>query len=499
MAEAANDATRATFCPPERRVYVLVAAILASSMGFIDGSVISIATPAIRADLNATLADAQWVSNAYLLLLSSVLLLGGAAGDRFGVRNIFGAGIAVFVLASMVCAVAPNAMFLIIARAVQGLGAAFMVPSSLAIIAKAYPREERGKAIGLWSSFSSLTTILGPVLGGLLLTWLGDWSWRLVFAINLPLGGIALFLLFARVPADQPEEGRRLDIVGGALATVGLLLMALGFTASSETSVSQSAMFVVAGLVVLGGFLFWESRTKAPMLPLGLFRGVAFSGAQGLTFALYFSLAAITFYLPMTLITGWNVTPAEVSLLLLPLGIALTVISPFAGRLSDRIGPGPMIAIGASIVALSFLLMGLTAPLHNTWFVLLPLNTLFGIGMGFVVSPLSTAVMTSVEDRDTGVASGVNNAVARVAGLFAVATMGALAALVFGRALGSFAELDVFFGAVPEAALAADAEAARIAATDAGFAAVAYVCAALSLLSAGIAWFTQERRIGKRA
>jgi EmrB/QacA subfamily drug resistance transporter len=490
--------TASTFCPGERRKYVLIAAILASSMGFIDGSVISIATPAIRADLGASLSDAQWVSNAYLLLLSSVLLLGGAAGDRFGVRNVFGFGIVLFVAASVVSALAPSPMFLIVARAVQGLGAAFMVPSSLAIIAKAYPKAKRGKAIGLWSSFSSLTTILGPVLGGLLLTWLGDWSWRLVFAINLPLGGVALALLFFLVPADKPEEGRRLDFVGGALATVGLLLMALGLTGDpQEGALSTAVLLTGAGVVVFVIFLIWEARSRSPMLPLGLFRNIGFSGAQALTFALYFSLAAVTFYLPMTTIAGWGITPAEVSIVLLPLGIALTILSPFAGTLSDRYGPGPMIALGATIVAVAFALMGLTAPMHNVWFVLLPLNALFGIGMGFVVSPLSTAVMTSVEDHDTGVASGVNNAVARVAGLFAVATMGALIAVVFSRSLGSFAEQAIFFGEKPETPLAADAESARIVATDAAFAAVAYTTAALSLLSGVIAWFTQERRLGK--
>jgi EmrB/QacA subfamily drug resistance transporter len=498
MSDTTNASAAATFCPGERRIYVLIAAILASSMGFIDGSVISIATPAIRADLGASLADAQWISNAYLLLLSSVLLIGGAAGDRYGVRNVFAIGIGVFVVASMICALAPDPLFLIISRAVQGLGAAFMVPASLAIIAKAYPREERGKAIGIWAAASSLTTILGPVLGGLVLTWLGDWSWRLVFAINLPLGGVAVLMLLLLVPADQPEAGRRLDIVGGILATIGLLLMALGLTGEPGSGLTQTVLLVGAGLAVMAGFLFWEARTRAPMMPLGLFRHIGFSGAQGLTFALYFSLAAITFYLPMTLIAGWGVTPAEVSIVMLPLGIALTLLSPIAGTWSDKVGPGPMIAAGAALVAISFALMGLTAPLHNVWLVLLPLNALFGIGMGLVVSPLSTAVMTSVADHDTGVASGVNNAVARVAGLFAVATMGGVIALVFGRALGSFAELDVFFGVAPEAALEPAAETARVAATDAAFAAVAYICAGLSLLSGVIAWFTQERRLGKR-
>jgi EmrB/QacA subfamily drug resistance transporter len=494
---AAAPADDETFCPAARRRHVLWAAILASSMGFIDGSVISIATPAIRADLGASLADAQWIANAYLLLLSSVLLVGGAAGDRFGLRRVFMAGIALFVAASITCALAPDALSLIFARAVQGLGAALMVPGSLAIIAKAYPRAERGKAIGIWAAASSLTTIFGPVLGGAVLTWFGDWSWRLVFAINLPIGGAALALLWFFVPADQPEAGRRLDLVGGALATLALLLMALGLTADSESGMLQSLLLVCGGIAVLVSFLVWEARFSAPMLPLRLFGHASFSGAQGLTFALYFSLAAITFYLPMTLIAGWGVTAAEVSVVLLPLGIALTVLSPVAGTFADRLGPGPLIAAGSALVGLSFLLMGLTASLHQLWLVLLPLTLLFGTGMGLVVSPLSTAVMTSVADDDTGVASGVNNAVARVAGLFAVATMGAVIASVFTHALGGFAELEVFFGVAPETPLDTEAEAARVAATDAAFAAVAYITAGLSALSGVIAWFTQERKIWK--
>ena len=490
-----------TFCPPEQRIYVLVAAILASSMGFIDGSVLSIATPAIRANLGASLADAQWISNAYLLFLASLLLIGGAAGDRFGLRRVFGLGIGLFVAASIVCALAPNAVFLIVARAVQGIGAAMMVPGSLAIIAKAYPREERGKAIGIWASFSSLTTILGPIIGGFVLTAFGDWSWRLVFAINLPLGGIALALLLLRVPADTPEPNRRLDLVGGVLVTIGLLALSLAFTGGDNGTPALSHLLSYAAVAValLVGFVFWESRTRDPMLPLRHFRNVAFAGAQGLTFALYFALAAVTFFLPMTMIGGWGKTAAEVSIAFLPFGVILTVLSPITGRLSDRFGPGPMIAAGAMVVAIAFILLGLAAPLQNVWIGVLPLTILMGIGMSFVVSPLSTAVMTSVADSDTGLASGVNNAVARVAGLLAIALMGGVAALSFERALGSAAELPLFFGMRPDTALPADTEALRITATNAAFAAIAYTNAALALVSAAIAWFTQERKARAKA
>jgi len=494
-----GSSSSASFCPPGNRPYVLVAAILASSMGFIDGSVLSIATPAIRADLGASLGDAQWFSNAYLLPLAAMLLIGGAAGDRFGLRLVFSLGIGIFVLASLASALAPDASWLIIARAVQGLGAALMVPGSLAIIAKAYPREQRGRAIGVWSSFSSLTTILGPVIGGLVLTGLGEGSWRLIFAINLPLGGVAIAVLLLKVPRDPPDANRRLDMVGGILVTLALLLIATGLTPAGGSSPiwSQVVGYGGAGVVLLGAFLWWEARVPQPMLPLRHFRNVAFSGAQGLTFLLYFGLGAVTFFLPMAMIGGWGRSPAEMAIALLPLGVALTVLSPLAGRLSDRFGPAPLLAGGSVVVAVAFALLGLVMRLESIWVGVLPAIALLGIGMSAVVSPLSTAVMTSVEDADTGLASGVNNAVARVAGLFAVALMGGIAAMVFEQTLGPFAELPVFFGLQPEAALRPAAESARRAASNAAFATIAYITALLALLSAAIGWLTQARRSTK--
>ena len=499
---ASEATTSDTFCPANARIYVLVAAILASAMGFIDGSVISIATPAIRADLGATFGDVQWVSNGYLLFLSSLLLIGGAAGDRYGLKRVFSLGIAVFVVASLVSAVAPTPLLLIIARGVQGAGAALMVPGSLAIIAKAYPRDRRGWAIGIWASASSLTTILGPILGGLVLSTLGDWSWRLVFAVNLPLGGLALALLWTRVPDDPPGEGRRLDVVGGVLVTLGLFAMALGLTGTGEEGVpplSHIVLWCGGGAVLLLAFLIWETRTAHPMMPLRLFGNVQFSGANALTLCLYFALGGILFYLPMTMIAGWGVSPAQVAVALLPLGIVLTLMSSWSGRLSDRVGPGPLIAGGSVLVAMSFAGMALTAPLQNVWFAVVPMMILLGIGMGFVVSPLSTAVMTALPDSDTGVASGVNNAVARVAGLLAVAILGGIVTVVFERTLGAAAELPIFFGVAPESALDPAADTARITATNAAFSAIAWVTAALSLASAAIAWLTLNRGSPRQA
>ena len=481
---------------PQSRRFVLVAAILASSMGFIDGSVISIAIPAIRSDLGATLAEAQWISNGYLLFLSALILLGGAAGDRFGLRKMFGLGIVVFVGASVICALAPTPLVLVIARAVQGMGAAFMVPGSLAIIAKAYPREERGRAIGIWAAASSLTSIAGPIIGGFLLTALGDWSWRLVFAVNLPLGIGALALLWFKVAPDRPEAGRKLDVAGAVLATLALMAIAYGLTGDGSDSVpplSHTLLWCGAGILLAGAFLFWEHRAPAPMLPLRLFANKGFSGANGLTFTLYFALGGTMFYLPMTMIGGWGETPATVSLALLPMGILLTALSSFSGKWADSFGAGPLIALGSLIVALAFAVLGLTAPMHNVWGAVMPSMALLGLGMGLVVSPLSTAVMTSVEDSETGVASGVNNAVARVAGLVAVASLGAIVAKVFEEALGSAAELPVFFG-IMATGLSAGDEAIRLAATDSAFATICYITAGLSLVSALVAWLTLERK-----
>src|SRR5690606_23969360 len=286
------------------------------------------------------------------------------------------------------CALAPDVQFLILARAVQGLGAAFMVPSSLALIAKAYPKAERGRAIGTWAAASAFTTVFGPVLGGFLLSWFGDWGWRLVFAINLPLGGLALALLLGRVPAGRPEGERRPDIPGGILATGALLLLAYGLTGEGGEAppLTRVILYGGGGVLLLGAFLFWERTTKAPMLPLRLFANPVFAGAQALTFTLYFALGAVMFYLPMTMIGGWGVSPLVVSLALMPFGLGLTVVSAAAGRLADRVGAGPPLIAGSVVVAVAFVLLGLTAPLQAVWLAVLPLMGLFGIGMGLVVS-----------------------------------------------------------------------------------------------------------------
>lgn len=488
------DAIVGSFCPQRSRRYVLFAAILASALGFIDGSVLAIAMPVLRANLGASLVEAQWISNAYALTLSALILAGGAAGDRFGLRRAFVAGIAMFVIASIACALAPNAPMLILFRAIQGIGAAVMVPGSLAIIAKAYPKNERGRAIGIWAAASALTTALGPVIGGLVLSSFGSGIWRAIFAINLPLGALAIWLLLAKVPADAPSQHRGLDLGGAALATLAFGAMAYGLTAMSasggEAGMVNLAAFVL-GLAALAAFLVWERRQREPMVDLGLFRIAAFTGANVATFFLYFALSAVLFYLPMLLIAGWGLSTAEAGFIFLPLSAAIALLSGPVGKWSDRTGPRLPIACGSFVVGIAFSGLAVLAGsgFKGFWTGVFPLMVVMGLGMALVVSPLSTAIMTAVEDKDTGAASGINNAIARLAGLMAVAALGAVASLVYAASGGGV--VGVEFGALPETNLTMATEATRLAATDRAFQAVAVISACMCFVAALAAWVSQ--------
>ena len=470
------------FCAARNRRYILVAAVLASAMGFIDGSVVSIAIPAIRESLGASLTDAQWISNAYLLTLSALILVGGAFGDRFGLSRVFGWGIAVFVVASVVCALAPTANFLIAARAVQGVGVAFMVPGSLAIISRAYPREERGRAIGIWAASSAVTMALGPVIGGLALTLGGHEMWRWIFAVNLPFGLVTLWLVFTRVTGDRTMAGRGIDLGGALLATA-----ALGVIAWSLTGVQGAAgavlVWVAAGAAILIGFLLWEWRSDHPMLPLVLFANRGFSAANLSTFFLYLALSAVLFFLPMTVITGWGITELEVTAAFVPLTIFIAAMSSRAGQMADKYGSGTMIGAGSAVVAIAYAALALVVPYQNFWVHVVPAMALMGFGMGLVVSPLSVAVMGAAPDAQSGAASGVNNAVARLAGLVAVAGLGSVAAVAYASGGGTLS-----FGAASQAA-------GHTAAMNGAFATVAWITAALSALAAALAWFGIPRPV----
>ncbi len=476
------DTAFQAYCPQRRRRLVLIAAILASAMGFIDGTVVSIAIPAIRSSLGASLTEAQWINNAYMLALSALILVGGAAGDKYGLRRLFSVGIALFVLASIACAVAPGPQFLIGARALQGIGAAIMVPGSLAIISKTYPQEERARAIGIWAASSALTTAIGPVLGGALLSTGQDEIWRLIFAINLPVGAIALYMLLARVPDDAPVSDVSLDRHGAVLATLSLGLIAWALTGpEGEEGLAGAGHILLYGLpgaLLFVVFLLWEQRADHPMMPLRLFAIGEFSAANAVTFLLYFSLSAVFFYLPMALITGWDLPEVQVSVLYLPITVAIAAGSNLMGRLINRTGPAPLIGGGCALVAVAYASLAFGFDWQNFWGHLLPSMCLMGIGMMMVVTPLSASVMGSAPSEDAGAASGINNAVSRVAGLVAVAAMGGVAAATYHYAGGPAG-----FGQPFEADTSLHQEA-----TDRAFATVAWITAALCAVASVLAF-----------
>jgi len=477
-----------TFCPVPQRKFVLISAILASALAFIDGSVVSIATPAIRESLDASLIDAQWISNGYMLTLSALILLGGTVGDRFGLKRVFSVGIGVFVGMSILCALAWSAQSLIVFRALQGVGAAFMIPGSLAIISKAYPKNERGRAIGTWAAASAITTAAGPVIAGLVLSLGSPDIWRWIFAVNLPLGGLALWMLTTKVPQDKPSQKKTLDFAGAVLAIVFLGALAWGLTGSGGEgglpTPGRLAFWLLVSLAAFVAFIAVEARVQNPVMPLHVFANKRFDAANLATFCLYFALSAVLFYLPMTLIGGWGLSETEVGLTLVPLAIAIALFSGPVGALADRTGPGILIAIGAAMVALAYGILAAGMNFNSFWFHILPSIIFMAFGMALVVAPLSSAVMGSIDDADTGTASGVNNAVSRVAGLVAVAAMGGLAAWRYGM-----------FGSAGDFGLPFDGEeqALHQQASNAAMAAVAWFSAGMSAVAALLALFGLPR------
>lgn len=415
------------FCAPKDRQAVLWAAILASSMGFIDSSVTSIALPAMRSALGATLVQAQWMNASYLLALSALVLVGGAAGDRFGIARVFSIGIGLFVLGSLACAAAADPAQMIAARAAKGVGAALMVPGSMAMVARAWPGPDQGRALGLWAAASTLTTALGPVLGGIVVTFGGEHGWRLVFALNLPLGLVALWLIRHRTPGDLGRPGLPIDWIGAALASAGL-----GLFAWAMTDDTADAMIWALVLAILSGFVLWEARTRSPMINLALFRNRTLALTNLVTLSLYFALIGVMFYLPMTAISAWGISAFEVTAAFLPISLLIAALSAPAGRWADRWGTGALMATGSGLVALAYAGLWAFADGTDFWGRILPCMALAGVGLGLAVAPLTAAAMQGADETDKGAASGINNAVARVAGLMAVALLGRLAAASYG-------------------------------------------------------------------
>ena len=427
------DAECSEPCAERSRPYVLAATILASAMAFIDGSIVSIALPAIQSDLDASFAALQWVVNGYALLLGGLILIGGSAGDRFGRRKVFLAGLFVFALASLLCALAPSIEALIVARCLKGIGAALLVPQSLAIIAASFPKDVRGRAIGIWAGASAITTALGPPLGGILID---AFDWRAVFWINLPLSAVAVWLTLAHVPESRDETtSGPLDWGGGILAIVafGALTVSLTLIGDDWRALPWPAALIAVGIAGLVLFVRTEARVTAPLMPLSLFDDRVFTGANVMTLFLYGALSGALFLLPFELIERRALSATQVGLVLLPFGVIIGTLSRVAGAWADRIGPRVPLAAGSLLTSAAA--AALAVSFDNLWLgVVVPVGVM-ALGMAMVVAPLSTAVMNAAPDRQAGAASGVNNAASRLAGLFAVAIVGATASVVFGSEL----------------------------------------------------------------
>lgn len=419
-----------TPCAKSRGRWILAATILASSMAFIDSTVVNVALPALQSNLNATAVDVQWVVEAYSLLLSAFLLVGGSLGDHYGRRKIFLIGVALFAMASAACGFAVTVGQLIAARVFQGLGAALLTPGSLAIISNSFADEDRGRAIGTWSAFSAVTTGIGPLLGGWLIEHV---SWRAVFFINLPIALAVIFISIVHVRENSDRDKDRVDWLGSILAALGLGALVYGLIESSRLGFGNRVVTasLIAGGALLIVFLFVEARLPHPMLPLNLFASRIFTGTNLLTFLLYAALSGTLFFLPLNLIQVQHYSATAAGAALLPFIVIMSLLSRWSGGLIMRYGPKLPLVIGPLIAASGYALFMLTTIGGNYWSNFLPAIAAVGLGMTISVAPLTTAVMNSVPQNRAGIASGVNNAVARTAGLLAIALFGIVMLQVF--------------------------------------------------------------------
>jgi len=404
-------------------------------MTFIDGTVVNVALPALQANLHATITDVQWVVEAYALFLGALILVGGSMGDQFGRKRIFLFGVLFFTASSILCGFATSTRVLIVGRALQGIGAAFLVPGSLAIISATFDDAERGRAIGTWSGFSAITTAIGPVIGGWLIQHV---SWRAAFFINVPLAAVvvALSLKFMDESKD-PSRGREIDWVGALLAVLGLGGVVFGLLEWPPLGPGHPLVIasLAIGVVCLVLLIVVEHRARSPMMPLHLFRSRTFTLANVLTLLLYGALGVILFLLPLNLIQVQHYTATQAGAALVPFAIIMFVLSRWAGGLINRVGARLPLTIGPTLAAIGLALFARAGIGDSYWSTIFPAMCLLGLGMTITVAPLTTAVMGAIESAHSGVASGINNTVSRVAGLLAIAVFGVFLARSFNASV----------------------------------------------------------------
>jgi EmrB/QacA subfamily drug resistance transporter len=414
---------------------VLLATVLGSGIAFLDATVVNVALPTIGEELDAGISSLQWVVNAYTLTLSGFLLLGGSLGDHYGRRRVFVVGVAWFAAASLLCGVAPSDEALIAARALQGIGGALLTPGSLAIIEASFRREDRGPAIGAWSGLGGVTAAVGPFLGG----WLVQaGSWRLIFLINLPLAGLVVWVSLRHVPESRdPGATGRLDWAGAGLAALGLAGVVYALTDGPVQGWTSPPILGagLAGLAALAAFLAWERRTRSPMLPLDIFASRQFSAANAVTFVVYGALGGSLFLMPIQLQRVVGYSPLASGVALVPITVLMLLLSARAGRLAARIGPRLPMTVGPLLVAAGFALFTRVGAGSSYLADILPPSVIYGLGLTLTVAPLTSTVLAAAPAEHAGVASAVNNDVARTAGLLAVAVLPVVAGISGAEAL----------------------------------------------------------------